>query len=125
MFWLTEGLPTSLEPGKRPRTTLTPSLALFEGSPTLAFGTPGGDQQDQWQLPFFLRLVHHGLNLQEAIDLPLFHTTHFPASRSEERRVGKECVSTCRSRGSPEHLKTHRICVYNVPTMLLQSKDNE
>ncbi|GAB4375521.1 MAG: gamma-glutamyltransferase [Kiloniellaceae bacterium] len=80
MFWLTEGLPTSLAPGKRPRTTLTPSLALFEGKPTFAFGTPGGDQQDQWQLPFFLRVVHHGLNLQEAIDLPLFHTTHFPAS---------------------------------------------
>lgn len=80
MFWLTEGLPSSLEPGKRPRTTLTPSLALFEGRPTFAFGTPGGDQQDQWQLPFFLRVVHHGLNLQEAIDLPLFHTTHFPAS---------------------------------------------
>src|SRR3546814_17558842 len=78
MFWLTEGLPTSLEPGKRPRTTLTPRLALFEGSPTLAFGTPGGDQQDPWQLPFFLRLVHHGLHLQEAIALPLFHTTHFP-----------------------------------------------
>src|SRR3546814_17905287 len=50
MFWLPEGLPTSLEPGKRPRTTLTPSLALFEGSPTLAFGTPGGDQQDHWKL---------------------------------------------------------------------------
>lgn len=80
MFWLTEGLPASLAPGRRPRTTLTPSLALFEGRPALAFGTPGGDQQDQWQLPFFLRLVHHGLNLQEAIDLPLFHTTHFPAS---------------------------------------------
>ncbi len=80
MFWLTEGLPTSLAPGKRPRTTLTPSLALFEGRPCFAFGTPGGDQQDQWQLPFFLRVAHHGLNLQEAIDLPLFHTTHFPAS---------------------------------------------
>ncbi|MGN6535750.1 MAG: gamma-glutamyltransferase family protein [Mesorhizobium sp.] len=80
MFWLTPGLPTSLEPGKRPRTTLTPSLGLYQGRPTLAFGTPGGDQQEQWQLSFFLRHVHHGLNLQEAIDLPLFHTAHFPAS---------------------------------------------
>jgi len=80
MFWLTPGLPTSLEPGKRPRTTLTPSLGLHQGRPTLAFGTPGGDQQEQWQLSFFLRHVHHGLNLQEAIDLPLFHTAHFPAS---------------------------------------------
>ncbi|OCJ07588.1 gamma-glutamyltransferase [Rhizobium sp. AC27/96] len=80
MFWLKPGLPSSLAPGKRPRTTLTPTLALREGRPTLAFGTPGGDQQEQWQLSFFLRYVHHGLNLQEAIDKPLFHSTHFPSS---------------------------------------------
>ncbi len=80
MFWLKPGLPTSLAPGKRPRTTLTPSLALYEGRPTLAFGTPGGDQQEQWQLSFFLRYVHHGMNLQAAIDQPLFHTSHFPGS---------------------------------------------
>ena len=80
MFWLKPGLPTSLAPGKRPRTTLTPSLALHEGRPTLAFGTPGGDQQEQWQLSFFLRYVHHSMNLQEAIDQPLFHTSHFPGS---------------------------------------------
>jgi gamma-glutamyltranspeptidase/glutathione hydrolase len=80
MFWLEEGLPASLAPGKRPRTTLTPSLAFENGEPRLAFGTPGGDQQEQWQLGLFLRRVHHGLNLQEAIDLPLFHTQHFPSS---------------------------------------------
>lgn len=80
MFWLEEGLPASLAPGKRPRTTLTPSLAFERGKPRLAFGTPGGDQQEQWQLGLFLRRVHHGLNLQEAIDLPLFHTQHFPSS---------------------------------------------
>ncbi len=80
MFWLKPGLPTSLAPGKRPRTTLSPSLALFEGRPALSFGTPGGDQQDQWQLAFFLRYVHHKRNLQAAIDMPLFHTAHFPAS---------------------------------------------
>jgi gamma-glutamyltranspeptidase/glutathione hydrolase len=80
MFWLKPGLPTSLAPGKRPRTTLTPSLALYEGRPTLAFGTPGGDQQEQWQLSFFMRHVHHKMNLQAAIDQPLFHTSHFPGS---------------------------------------------
>ncbi|GGE00449.1 gamma-glutamyltransferase family protein [Rhizobium anhuiense] len=80
MFWLKPGLPTSLAPGKRPRTTLTPSLGLYEGRPTLAFGTPGGDQQEQWQLSFFLRYAHHKLNLQAAIDQPLFHTSHFPGS---------------------------------------------
>lgn len=80
MFWLEEGLPASLAPGKRPRTTLTPTLAFEDGEPRLVFGTPGGDQQEQWQLALFLRRVHHGLNLQEAIDLPMFHTQHFPSS---------------------------------------------
>jgi gamma-glutamyltranspeptidase/glutathione hydrolase len=80
MFWLEEGLPASLAPGKRPRTTLTPSLALRDGKPYMAFGTPGGDQQDQWSLNVFLRHVHFGCNLQEAIDAPEFHTSHFPSS---------------------------------------------
>ncbi len=80
MFWLQEGLPASLAPGKRPRTTLTPSMALRDGKPYMAFGTPGGDSQDQWQLIFLLRHIHHGLNLQEAIDAPSFHTDHFPSS---------------------------------------------
>lgn len=79
-FFLEEGLPSSLAPGKRPRTTLTPTIAFENGEPRLAFGTPGGDQQEQWQLGLFLRRVHHGLNLQEAIDLPLFHTQHFPST---------------------------------------------
>ena len=80
MFWLEEGLPASLEPGKRPRTTLTPNLALCDGEPYMVFGTPGGDQQDQWSLHLFLRHVHFGLNLQEAIDAPGFQTEHFPSS---------------------------------------------
>ncbi|MDP9444726.1 MAG: gamma-glutamyltransferase family protein [Actinomycetota bacterium] len=80
MFWLQPGLPNSLAGGKRPRTTLTPSLALRDGKPALAFGTPGGDTQDQWSLVFFLAHVHFGLDLQAAIDAPMFHTTHFPSS---------------------------------------------
>jgi gamma-glutamyltranspeptidase / glutathione hydrolase len=109
MFWLTAGLPNSLEGGKRPRTTLTPSLALRGGEPCLAFGTPGGDQQDQWSLNFFLSHVHFGLNLQEAIDAPNFHTEHFPSSfypRTEapgrivvEDRLGPEVVAGLRARG--------------------------
>ena len=79
-FWLDEGAPAAIAPGKRPRTTLTPSLAFENGEPRLVFGTPGGAQQEQWQLGMFLRRVHHGLNLQEAIDLPLFHTQAFPSS---------------------------------------------
>jgi gamma-glutamyltranspeptidase/glutathione hydrolase len=80
MFWLEEGHPAALAPGKRPRTTLTPSMALRDGEPYMAWGTPGGDQQDQWSLNVFLRHVHFGLDLQEAIDAPEFHTTHFPSS---------------------------------------------
>ncbi len=80
MFWLDEGLPTSLAPGRRPRTTLSPSMARRPDGTRIAFGTPGGDQQDQWQLAFLLRLIHHGMNLQEAIDGPLFHTAHLQAS---------------------------------------------
>ena len=80
MYWLDPASPSALAPGKRPRTTLSPSLALRDGKPALAFGTPGGDQQDQWQLHFFLRHVHFGHNLQEAIDAPGFQTEHAPSS---------------------------------------------
>ncbi|MBK5959034.1 gamma-glutamyltransferase [Rhodoplanes elegans] len=80
MFWLEEGHPAALAPGKRPRTTLSPTLALRDGEPYLAWGTPGGDQQDQWNLQLFLRHVHAGLNLQESIDAPAWHSEHFPIS---------------------------------------------
>lgn len=85
MAWLDEGLPNSLTPGRRPRTTLTPSLALRGGVPVMAFGTPGGDQQDQWQVHFFLAVarrarVRGGLDLQGAIDEPNWHNDSFPGS---------------------------------------------
>jgi gamma-glutamyltranspeptidase/glutathione hydrolase len=109
MFWLEPGLPSSLEPGKRPRTTLSPSLALRGGDPYLAFGTPGGDQQDQWPLHVFLAHVHFGLDLQAAIDAPGFHTDHFPSSfyprqaaprsLSLEARFPGEVVDELRERG--------------------------
>ncbi|HWZ40076.1 MAG TPA: gamma-glutamyltransferase family protein [Bradyrhizobium sp.] len=80
MFWLEENHPASLAPGKRPRTTLSPTMALRDGEPYLAWGSPGGDQQDQWITQFFLRHVHAGMNLQEAIDAPAWHSEHFPIS---------------------------------------------
>ncbi len=80
MFWLEEGHPAALAPGKRPRTTLSPTLALRDGEPYLAWGSPGGDGQDQWITQFFMRHVHAGMNLQESIDAPAWHSEHFPSS---------------------------------------------
>ncbi|MEO7006186.1 MAG: gamma-glutamyltransferase family protein [Microbacteriaceae bacterium] len=80
MFWIEAGLPNSLMPNARPRTTLSPTIAFRDGRPWLAFGTPGGDAQDQWSLHFFLNLVHGKMNLQEAIDAADFHSTHMPSS---------------------------------------------
>ncbi|HXX48498.1 MAG TPA: gamma-glutamyltransferase [Myxococcota bacterium] len=73
--------PNSLAPGKRPRTTLSPSLARLPDGRILAFGTPGGDQQDQWTLQFFLNLCDFGArDLQGAIDAPTVHSHHMPDS---------------------------------------------
>lgn len=80
MYWLEDAAIGALAPGKRPRTTLSPSLAWHRDGRRISFGTPGGDQQDQWQLLFWLRHVHHGMDLQHAADAPMFHTTHMPAS---------------------------------------------
>lgn len=114
MAWLDEGLPNSLTPGRRPRTTLTPSLALRDGVPVMAFGTPGGDQQDQWQLHFFLAValraeVRGGLDLQGAIDAPNWHNDSFPGSFyprgmrpgsvTVESRTDPEVVEELRRRG--------------------------
>ena len=78
--WLDARSPSSLQPGKRPRSTLSPTLALKDGEPWMAFGTPGGDGQDQWSAQLLLHHVHHGMNLQEAIDCPEFNNEHFPSS---------------------------------------------
>ncbi|MEV6104001.1 gamma-glutamyltransferase [Streptomyces sp. NPDC051940] len=114
MTWLEPGLPNSLTPGRRPRTTLTPSLALRDGVPVLAFGTPGGDQQDQWQAHFFLAValrgpVRGGLDLQGAIDAPNWHTDSFPSSFyprgmrpgsvTVESRIGPDVLDGLRRRG--------------------------
>jgi gamma-glutamyltranspeptidase/glutathione hydrolase len=109
MFALTPGFASSLAPGRRPRTTLSPSLALRGGEPYLAFGTPGGDQQDQWTMGFFLNHTVFGMNLQEAIDAPAYHTDHFPSSfyprgsvprsLSAEERVGAHVLARLRQRG--------------------------
>jgi gamma-glutamyltranspeptidase/glutathione hydrolase len=115
MFALTPGLPATIAPGKRPRTTLTPTMALRDGEPYLAFGTPGGDQQDQWTLAFFLNHVNFGMNLQQAIDFPAFHSAHMPSSfyprqaypgrLDVESRVGDAVVGELRRRGHDVHVQ--------------------
>jgi gamma-glutamyltranspeptidase/glutathione hydrolase len=109
MFWLEEGLPSSLVPGTRPRTTLSPGLVLRDGEPWLAYGTPGGDQQEQWALHAFIRHVDRGLDLQAAIDAPEWHTDHLissfdprgfaPRSLAIESRFGEEVIANLRRRG--------------------------
>jgi gamma-glutamyltranspeptidase/glutathione hydrolase len=80
MTWLEPGLPSSLQPGTRPRTTLSPTLVVKADGTTIACGTPGGDSQDQWQLGFLINHLVRGDGLQQAIDAPAFHTEHFPSS---------------------------------------------
>ena len=109
IFTLETGHPNALAPGKRPRTTLSPSLALRHGSPHMAFGTPGTDMQDQWSLTFFLRVANGGHDLQQVIDMPMFNTDHFPRSFYPhhqlparlvvEDRVGEDVIAELRRRG--------------------------
>jgi gamma-glutamyltranspeptidase / glutathione hydrolase len=80
-----------LEPGKRPRATLTPSLALKDGRPYLSFAVQGGDSQDQNLLQFFLDVVEFGMNVQEAVEAPNFNSyqmqSSFGAHESEPGRI--------------------------------------
>ena len=80
MFYLNSDRPNALQPRKRPRATLTPTMVTRDGAPFMAFGTPGGDSQEQWTLQFFLNHIDFGMNLQEALDAPTLHSVHFPSS---------------------------------------------
>ncbi|MGE4606641.1 MAG: gamma-glutamyltransferase [Myxococcota bacterium] len=110
MFALDATHPNALEPGKRPRTTLTPSLARLPDGRRMAFGTPGGDQQDQWTSQFFVNLIDHGVrDLQLAIDHPTVHSLHMPSSFyprlaelgvvAAENRFEPEILSQLEARG--------------------------
>jgi gamma-glutamyltranspeptidase/glutathione hydrolase len=114
MFYLNPERPNALEPRKRPRATLTPSMVTKNGEPWMAFGTPAGDTQDQITLQFFLNYVEFGMNIQEAVDAPTFYTRHFPSSFYPreafpgtcdiEDRVSPEVVEGLRARGHDVNL---------------------
>ena len=109
MFYLNAQRPNALQPRKRPRATLTPTIATRDGAPFMAFGTPGGDAQEQWTIQFFLNHVAFGMDLQEALDAPTVHTTHFPSSFYPreahpgrvvaESRLPTETIAELRRRG--------------------------
>ena len=81
MMWMDPHSPSGVAPGRRPRSTLSPTLVLDrDGRGRLACGTPGGDQQDQWQTAFLIRHLVHGQGMQEAIEAPGFHSEHWPNS---------------------------------------------
>jgi gamma-glutamyltranspeptidase/glutathione hydrolase len=122
-MWLIDGHPNAVAGGKRPRTTLSPTVVSRDGVPCLAFGTPGGDRQDQWTLETFLSVVEFGTDLQQACEVPLFHTDHFPSSFTPRGRrqgvlvteagVGDQTVAELRRR---DHL------VEVVPAMSMGGK---
>jgi gamma-glutamyltranspeptidase/glutathione hydrolase len=114
MTWLDDASPNAVAPRVAPCTTLSPSMALRDGEPYMAFGTPGGDQQDQWSVGFFLRHAVHGMNLQEAIDAPAWHVKHAPSSfwprqtvlntLTLESRFGAETEERLRAMGHGVHV---------------------
>ncbi|MBD3941744.1 gamma-glutamyltransferase [Microbacterium sp. NEAU-LLC] len=109
MTWLEPDHASSLAPGRRPRTTLTPTLVLRGGAPAFAIGSPGGDQQDQWQLLALLRIIVGGYTPQQAIDAPALHTsalpesfwprTWTPAGAVAENRLGDDVIAGLERRG--------------------------
>ena len=106
--WLVPGHPASLTPGRRPRTTLTPTL-VSRGDEVIAIGSPGGDQQDQWQLTVLLRMLVGGYSAQQAIDAPNLNITALidsfwprtwvPAGVAVEDRLSKQVIEALEERG--------------------------
>jgi gamma-glutamyltranspeptidase/glutathione hydrolase len=108
-FVLTPGHPNQLAPHKRPRFTLTPTIALRDGKPWLAFSTPGADSQDQTLLQIFLNVVEFGMNPEEAVEAPRFNSqamySTFDDHRDQplvldvETRISEAVLNALRQRG--------------------------
>jgi gamma-glutamyltranspeptidase/glutathione hydrolase len=108
-FVLTPGHPNQLAPRKRPRITLTPTLALKDQKPWLVFSTPCGDAQDQTLLQVFLNVMEFGMNPQEAVEAPRFNSRAMyssfddhrdsPLTLDVERRISEDVAGQLRGRG--------------------------
>lgn len=108
-FWLDPEHPNALEPGKRTFQTITPSIALKDGKPFMAFGTPGADVQEQTKLQIFFNVVLFGMNPQAAIEAPRFQSFNLPSASLPhsaspgkvgiEGRMGEETAEALRKMG--------------------------
>lgn len=108
-FLLTPGHPNELEPGKRPRITLSPTLVMKDGVPFAALSTPGGDNQDQALMQVLLNVIEFGMNPQEAVEAARFDSLHFvssfgdhkfnPGALNLEKRFGQNVIENLKKRG--------------------------
>lgn len=115
-FYLDPANVNSLQPGKRTRQTINPAMALKDGKPWIAFGTPGSDTQPQTQLQFFLNVAEFGLTVQEALEQPTVISNSFQDSYQPHDVKGKLLTPALLPRSVQEALaaKGHQLDVRNV-----------
>jgi gamma-glutamyltranspeptidase/glutathione hydrolase len=115
-FWLDENDVNVLKPGKRVRQTINPAMALKDGKPFMAFGTPGADTQPQAQLQFFLNVVEFGMNVQQALEQPSIVSTGFQSSYFPHNADGKLQVPSSLPKHVLDELAAmgHKLDVRNV-----------
>lgn len=137
-FLLTPGHPNELQPGKRPRITLSPTLVLKDGQPFAALSTPGGDNQDQALLQTLLNVIEFGMNPQEAVEAARFDSQHFVSSFDDhkfnpgllvlEQRFGEAVINDLKARGHKVDVKPDfsptaapTIVIFDPRTKLIQA----
>ena len=125
--------PNVVEPGKRPRITLTPTLVLKDGEPFMVLSTPGGDNQDQALLQVLLNIVEFDMNPQEAVEAPRFDTQHYvssfddheflPGSLNIESRVSLKTIQELSSKGHKVKVQSEWGTL-SAPTVIVFDKKN-
>ena len=103
---LTPGHPALVAPGKRPRLTPSPALALKDGKPFMCFGTPGGDVQSQSMLQVFLNVTQFGMQVQQAVEAQRFSSANFPNSFApHDYFPGRLCIEEDMPNGVIEEMR--------------------